>query len=714
MMADLDNGKRVLDLKRDSGKLELDEKGYTKFIPSNEELGRINSYISEELERAIEDHEPLWAEAADNVRTYKATKITIDGGDSILPAPIARIPADQIIARTFNQVMRHRPVFSFDPYFKGEYPVAVPTETVDPTGMPMMAPVAVPTDAETISRGLENGVEFKIRERIDFPDIALKTIRAAVVGAPYYIKICADPKYKTFQEPKVNGAFIDLNDKSERTVAKGDVVQWYLVSYFNAVKPVDEDDVDESPWFGERDPESALAFRTKAMTGEYFLVADEDVDKLATMTSEAFSPFAQEIKATTEKKAPQKPKLAIDKWIISFRWPVRYKDESGETVVKELDFIAPYHRLGKKALAIHVNPYDDKSRGYVLVDQMDDGDSTVGILKFFQTVSTHILQAEIKNAFHANNFSYWYDPDSEHAAQFEGSKRMSIGINVKGKYDEDWGVARVGAEHYSMLPLLQFCMGMGQQASNVSSYEQGDSIPGRTPAQTVAQILEQGAAQPVLFLRRLNRAYTKAMRLYLERMRQFQPMGETLPMLDEEGKSIIEIPFRFPVGEVLDNFRISLTAADEAAAKEHEFEQQAMRLNLFQQFASFVAGIAGPISNPNATPAQLGFFQQTIEAAQKIFDRIIGQDRTDEESFDLASASRAIVEERQMAMQMAMQPQIGAMNAHGQVPDAQGTVPGAAGSPDMGGPDAMGGQSSIPPDSAAYPAEGGEGQGGGF
>lgn len=699
-------------------KLELDEKGYTRAIPLGDEKKRIEDYLSEEMPRAIDDMGPLWADAADNIRTYKATKISIDGAESVLPAPIARIPADQIIARTFNDVMRPRPIFSFDPYFDSTYPVVVPLERTAPdpfTGQPQktITPVPVDKSAEEISRHLESGVEFKARERFDFADMLLKAVRGAVCGAPYRIKVCADPKYRTVVAPKIEGAFVDLSAKEEREIADGEIVKWYLVSYFNSLRPIDEEDDDESPWFAERTPESQLTFRTKAMTGEYFLLGDEDAEKLATNLVNVFTPEVETVKSETQNKTPQKPKQVVDKWLVWFNWPVKYVGEDGEKHVKEMSLCAHFHLAGRMLLDCYENPYDDKQRGYVLVDQMEDGDSTVGILKYFQTVFTHILQAEIKNAFHANNFSYWYDPDSQSATQFEGNKKIRIGSNIAGKFGDggEWGVVRAGAEHYSLLPLSQFVAGLGQQASNVSSYEQGENIPGRTPAGTVSQILQQGAAQPILFLRRLNRALTKAMRLYLERTRQYQPMGETLPIKNEETRQIIEIPFRFPVGEVLDNFRISLTAADEAAAKEHEFEQQAMRLNLFQTFAGFVANVAGPISNPQATPAQISFFAKVVDAGQKIFDRIIGQDRTDEESFDLASAVNAIVEERQMAMQMALAgPQNGQMNAQGQVPPTGQAVP-STGAPDASGSSGMGGQPDVPMDSQPPMAEGGETQG---
>lgn len=741
-MQESDNSSYVLNLTKDSGTLELDERGYTRFVPSDEERKRIEAHLATEMERAREDYEPLWADAAENIKTYKAIKTQVEGGETILPAPIARIPADQIIARTFNTITRPRPIFSIDPYFKGEYPVVVPTQQAMPVQLPMQMPtnmggpdmtgggmgggmmgqpatptmqtvaVPVPTDAEIISRYLESGIEFKLREKTDFLNILLKSIGDAVKGCPSYLKIYADQKYKTIKVPKVNGAVLDLTSKEDRRVSKGDVVQWGLVSYFNALMPVDEDDPDESPWFAERTPEDPFTFNSKVITEDYFLVDEEEGDALSRVTTDVYNPFQSDVKESTEKKIAQKPRQKCDVWLVWYDCPVRYVDpEDGQKKIKVLNLCSHFHLGGKRLLDCYINPNDDQSRGYVAVDQMGDGDSTVGILKYFQTVFTHALQAEIKNAFHANNFTYWYDPDGEAAKVFEGTKRLSIGTSVPGKFGEglDWGVARVGAEHYSLLPLTQFIAALGQQASNVSAYEQGENIPGRTPAATVSQILQQGFEQPILFLRRLNMAFSKALRLYLERTRQYQPMGETLPIRDEKSKAIIEIPFRFPIGEVLDNFRISLTAADEAAAKEHEFEQQAMRLKIFQTFAAFVAQVAGPISNPNATPAQVEFFRATVSAAQKIFDRIIGQDRTDEESFDLAKAVDAIAQERQQAMQIAAeQARMGMMNgAQGQVPQGGGSVPPTPGAPTAGrGPGMVGPPPNQSPNPNAPPAGG--------
>jgi hypothetical protein len=97
----------AIELDSKSGEFQLGENGYYQFIPSDDEKVKIEAWLSEEISRAIEDHEPLFAEARETIEAYKAVKQRVEGsGESILPSPIVRIPADQIISSTVNEILR--------------------------------------------------------------------------------------------------------------------------------------------------------------------------------------------------------------------------------------------------------------------------------------------------------------------------------------------------------------------------------------------------------------------------------------------------------------------------------------------------------------------------------------------------------------------------------------------------------------------------------
>lgn len=724
-MHDDDQLKAALAVDKASGKFELDENGYTRFIPSKDEAKKIDAWLGEEIARALEDHQPVFQDAAENIETYKAVKGTIaDSGETILPSPIARIPADQIIAWTYNTVLRPKPIFSLDAYFPADYDVAVPVQMPDPTPDPMTGQlsgreitvaVPTPTNAETVAMRLEQGVDFKMRERLGFSEFLRTIVTDCVTGAsPAWAKVCRTLKTRPTMGPKVvKGAFLDLSTKTETYVRDGEEVHFYAIPTFNVLMPMDEDDPNESPWIAERTPLAPEEFRGRVLTEKYFLVDEEEGERLSKMTSDTRDAVQAGLVESTQNRVAATPRSKCDVWEVWFYRYIKFVDpETNKKTVKRISFMGDYHLTARRLVSCHRNPYDHQQRIHIPFWQIKDphshaGSSTVGILKYHQKVATHLIQAEIKNAFHANNFTYWYDEDSRVADFFAGKRQLSPGEFIPGKEGEDWGVTRVGAQHYSLLGMMQWIAAQAQQSSNVSSYEAGDNIPGRTPAATVAQILEQGRQQPIMFLRTLNDSLVKLVRLYLETVRQFQPMGETIPLRNPETREIVEVPFRFPVGEVLDNFRIALTAADEAMAKEHELEQLTMLKNLLMQDANFVAQVAGPMSNPQLTEGQVELFRKILDANGTLMKKIMSLSRTDEEVFDYSKAIGAIVEEHNQA-QAAMQQQQAAMegmNAN-QPANAAGNGAGPEGGPDAGGPAGVGAEPPLPPDPSGMEAQG--------
>jgi len=767
MNDDSTEASRVLNLDKASGKLVLDEDGHTRFLPSTQpsgddgksELQRIEAFLSQELKQTIEDYAERWRLAAENVLTYKAEKIHIpESGESILPSPIARIPADQIIAFETNTILRPKPVVSISPYFNEDVQVVVPMDVPGPPGQPpQQIPTVVTKSSEDVAHGLEVGLEFKNREKLGIHKLIYGAVTECVrLGTvPVWIKVIADPqKKRTALGPKVNGAFLDLTDKDEYEVDAGEVVTIHRIPWANAIMPVDEDDADESPWWAERLREnrpSDIIF--KQASGEYFLLTAEDAKVLAKNTTESFNPYKEELRAKTEARSPSRPRPRLDMWQVWFYWFAKYIDpKDGQKKTKRLNLIADFHLTGERACNIYLNEYEHQCRPVVPCYQIPDPDSdsgscTVGILKYYQRAATHVVQAEYKNAFHANNFTYWYDPNGDTADYFDRNKTIGPGEQIPGKFGEDWGVTRVGAEHYSLLPLRQALIAEAKEASNVSSYQAGQDIPGRTPAMSISQIMQAGLQQPMLFMKNLNDCFAKVYRLYLLTCKQYQPMGETIPVKDPTTKAILEVPFRHPVGDMLSNFRISLTAADEMMAKEHEFDQLGMLKNTIMQDGTYVAQIAGPMMSEQATPATVALFQKMIERNERITRRMAAIFRADEDDFDVTKEVDALVKEREEALEAAANappppppappppkvvlsgklspeqvasaaaqdgitgpsmPQGGpsAGQNPGQTPSPGGPVSGAGGQANPPGNPGVGGQPGIPPHPVPRPAQG--------
>lgn len=706
----------------ESVELETDPNGHTRVKFSDDQLKKINEFLKSGMEQAYTDWTPIWNDSVENLETYRTVKIPIpDGGQSIYPAPIARIPADQIIASVYNAIMKPRPIFSIDAYLDAEYslPQGAPGQQIPPTGPAMVT--AVPIKAETAAHRLEQGYDFIVRERIDLGAKLLKGVRGAVIGQPYWWKVNADPEERTTISAK-GGAIIDLNDKYEETKLRGDIVKWYLVPFTNCMRPIDQDDNDTSPWFAERTPWRPDTLAKKYAAGNLYLVADNaEAMQLVGSTVDQQDQFKARSAQTTEKKVASAPSQVCPVWLTWFYWDVQYvdpqepADNNGKkiTKVKRLSLLGDFHLGVGKLMNCFLNPNEHQCRPYELVDQMDDGDCTVGRLKYHQTMFTYAAQSEIQNAHHANNIGYWYDPNMPDVADYFAKGRvMRLGDHIPGKYETDWGTFRAGEQHNSLLELLKFFLSMSQLDSRENDFTMGGRPPGRTSPNTVAQVYQHAEETKTMFIARLSVKLSRLLRLDAETRRQYQPLGETLPVWEPGAKEAVEIPFRFPVGDVLDNFRIALTASDEVLTQEKDPQQVMMRKNALMQDGEYIAKVATAIFNLQQPlpPSGVALFTKVMKRDQQLMRSLMGQMVTDEESYDLTPEIEGILAERQQAlMQQQTMQMMGDPNAQGATgqqpvdPAAAGGPGGATGGP----PQPQGGQVvSVPPPPPSAPVPG--------
>jgi hypothetical protein len=670
----------LLSAELDSVELEMDVDGHYRVIFSDEELKEVNAFLQGELERTYDDWTPIWNRSVENKEAYRTKKMAIpDGGQSIYPAPIARIPADQIIASVYNAVMRPRPVFSIDAYLSVEYDVPgqqidLPPEPAAPGMEPPPAPRNVVTaekqTSELAAHRMEQGYDFVVRERLKFGPKLMRGVKGAVTGTPYWWKVVADPTERTSISPKVNGIYIDLDDKYEETSLRGDIVKWYLVPFTNAMMPLeflhDEDGVDLAPWFAERKPMRPDELAKKYAAGELFLIQDdEEAVMLANSTVDLVDEFTQRAAVSTERKTPSAPVQAVPNWLTWFYWDVKYVDPLDPTDdkgkkkwrAKRLSLLGDFHLGTGKLMSCKLNGYEHRCRPYELVDQMDDGDCTVDRMVYHQTVFTYLMQGEVKSVHIANTPLYWHDANIPELATFFAShKVISAGDHVPGIFDKEWGLTAAGEKHYSAIEILKLILSMSQLDSRENDFTMGGRPPGRTPAQTTAQVYQHAEEVKTMFLARLSLKLSRLLRLDAETRRQYQPLGETLPVMDEDHKKTIEIPFRFPVGDVLDNFRIALTAADEALSEERDPQQIMMRKQALMADGEYVAKVIAAIvniSNP-LPPEGVALFAQIILRDQQLMRKLMGQMVTDEESYDLTPQIEGLIEARNKAIQAQM------------------------------------------------------------
>lgn len=181
-------------------------------------------------------------------------------------------------------------------------------------------------------------------------------------------------------------------------------------------------------------------------------------------------------------------------------------------------------------------------------------------------------------------------------------------------------------------------------------------------------------------------------------------MGEVLPVWDDAEKKTIEIPFRFPVGDVLDNFRIALTAADEALTEERDPQQVLMRKNALMQDGEWVMKALMSLLNLEQPLPQTAatIVTKMIERVQMQMRQLMGQQVTNEEDYDLTAQLEAFIQERNMAlMQQQLMQQQQAMMPTG-VPSAQSQTGGQPTGP-VGPPGGPSGTNQSPESSGGVP-----------
>lgn len=657
--------------------LEMDANGHTRVIFSEEELAKVNSFLKSSMDTTYDDWTPIWNRSVENKETYRTIKVPIpDGGRSMYPAPIARIPADQIIASVYNATMRPRPIFSIDAYLKAVYDVPGQQVTMPPPApaAPGMEPPPAPRNvvtaekqtAELVAHRMEQAYDFVLREKIQIGPKLMRGVKGAVTGSPYWWKVVADPSQRTSASAKSDGVFIDLDDKYEETRMQGDLVKWYLVPFTNAMMPVeflyDEDGIDRAPWFAERKYMRPKELADRYAVGELFLIKDDaEAVKLTSTTVDAVDEFRTRAAQSTEKKSAASPIQSVPNWLTWFFWDVKYVDPQDPATDdgkkkwknKRLSLIGDFHFGAGQLMTCWMNDYEHRCRPYELVDQMDEGDCTVDRMLYHQTMFTFAAQSEIKSAHIANTPLYWHDPNNPDVATFfDNHKTITAGDHIPGKFETDWGTCAAGEKHYSMLEHLKFFLSMSQLDSKENEFTAGGRPSGRTPVGTAEKAYEHAEQVKTMFLARLSLKLSRLLRLDAETRRQYQPLGETLPVWDPDEKATIEIPFRFPVGDVLDNFRIALTAADEALSEEKDPQQIMMRKQALMSDGEYVAKIIAAIVNIKEPLPQsaVAAFAKVIERDQQMMRKLMGQIVTDEENYDLMPEIEALIQERNEAL----------------------------------------------------------------
>lgn len=721
----------LIELDKTSGLFKLDADGWTQFFPSDETRAELDSKIGNWIDGAIEAHQARIDEAARNLEAYKPVSQPIgpDGEKPILPSPTARTVANQVIASTTIETLRPRPMVAVDAYFNNEQRVIVPfdPEELRAAGVPIdpsvTEPVPVPITilSEDIAYNFELGLEFKLREKLDFANLFHRSVHACATGqSPIYIKVFAKRKHHAVIAPNVGAPIVDLSVGAEEEYdVDGEVVSIMLVPHDDVLVPNINQDVDELEWMAERNRDLR---KPDDITRAYhegrlpLIKDDEECQRFATArVTIATDETRARTDATTKKwTAPQEQFASdcpvFDVWFDAYLKvaPIEGSSSDAKPRIRCFSMVSTYHYAVRQSMAMYRNPYNHQRRILVPLQQSIDGGSTVGTARYAQELITACTHQEIKAATIANNPVYSYDPlgAPEVADYFKAHQGSPIrmGEFIPGRPGTDWGPVRAGFDRESMLGLMQWAEAGLQASAHSSDYTQGNRVVSHTSPQVVGAMLDRGGQNQKLFLQLLNRGWCKAFRLLLETWAQFQPMGDTIPVRNPVTKALMTVPFVYPVGEMLANFRFTLTAADDDAMRERDPDQSARDLELYHARAGFVANVVQAIRDPAATAEDSALLREVLAGENELYQRIVARTRSDVKRFDLmAYIDRILAAKAKAASEI---PQGGLNAAPGQPAIEGGVAPEAAPPTDAAGVDGVGAEPGNAPVDVGTPVGG--------
>jgi hypothetical protein len=696
-----DSGQLASELSGDFGKFQ-EGRGYRYFVPGEELLKRLNADYARHIGQAKLDLAPFWNKCRANQRAYEAIQ---DAKDAILP--IIKRDVNQIIAWGVNTSLRPKPLVSLDPYFEGEHEVLIDD--------PVYGQIALPKSIEEIAANGEVALDYFLREHLGVEELFTLTWTEMISGKGVLWKVVDDAHKRTTmgaaygktENPLNHPAARSYKGKNRRKRPDPCSTKIKPVSIFNFLIPKGYDDVQEAPWVGHIVPSSNLEvekiLRTCVGTKER---SEEEITRiLAGLTAEASSSVVGAIRPNHE---------LIEVWFTMAVPRKRGEKKKDGVRWEEVEFVGWFHTESQEFLAIWENPYDHYERPFSVFFQRKrpfefDSGSTTEDLAPIQRMAADLLTIAIENAVLANQVTALVNPESDAMEWFASGMPLESGTTIPARKD-DVIPLNFGRELRSLMPEIDWAVGQGRVTSNVSQYEDGSYVPGRTSPNTVSQILQSGAQQNIMILRAFGGAASTAFKFWLRTFRQYNPYGAIVPVKDPETRAIMNVAFRFPVDEdILDSLRVALTAADEAIAKESEVDTLIMISQLLDQDAQIMAQILGPLMDPTVPEGYAQALDRFVTRKQKLLQSVMEFYRVDARKLVLDREILTTISQEREKVKQQMEAQQNAesgLAAPGGAPQGGGALPPAEPYMDGGAGAGAPPESGLPDMAAAPPAEG--------
>ncbi len=603
------------------GKFIIDADGIEYYKPSPEELQELNTTFLQEIQEAERAHIGFYERLRKNTEAYEAQPV-----GSMITIPIIRRDCDNQTSWYVNEATRPHPIFSIDPKSPAEY--EIPMET----GNPELPTIVLPIDAEKVAERVELALDNVLRERVKIRELFEIGMGEAIRGrGPVVIKVVFDERFHEQYVKRIKKGPLGLAQPEAPELIEtldGDPVRVYAIPADHFLLPHDEENIRGSRATIERTPLTTVKLR-KEFAKKRCLVSVAKQQDILSQTGDVRTALAKDQKASVDGRYSITPRNLHDVRELFFdHWVAEEK-----RIVKML---GAFHATAGEFLWITRNPYRHQRAPYVAVFQKKrafrfSGSSTAEELEPIQRLASEIFHVTLQNAIVANSTPVVVNPDSD---IFDWLAENEVGpASLIPGAPEDVKSLDFGREHHTLMPEFGTLLDIGRGVSGQDKFKTGESIPGRTSPNTVSQLLEQGRTAQVATLAAFGEAYAEVIWLYLKTYKQYRPYGETIFIKDPGEKAIVDIPFNLPDEEALDNFRITLTAADELAAQEATDEHLMALMGLMDQDAEAFAKIIGPFADVNMPDTIANALGRLIERKQKLIDMLMTRARVDSKKF---------------------------------------------------------------------------------
>lgn len=642
------------------GKWESDpsDQFIQRYVPAPDELVRLNELYKAEYEQAWnDDQKPREAKLA----LLKAYKGIPDGKDQIQIIPLIRRAVKQNVAWLKNTIMSRRPLVTVTPDSNSTIEVLVN----DPT----FGPVSLKKTSEEVASAIEGWLEYKLRKRLPFDRIVETAALEAKRGqTPTWIKITHDPAKRTVKSPKFgkNGPIsVTFEGKDDEEILAGEPTQIRNVSTYAMLMPADEQDPQTSRWLAESVPMTSEELRRHLYNGTFNLIDKDEWEEFIDNGSEQVQTPEDQQKGAIDKRIASVPKGMHDVQLLWLFHTVPMKQtlvsvdgtgaqtEKKVKTFKEYSFVGHFHRRHGKFMSLIRNPRDDGERPYVPVFDGKEpfrhtGDSLAEDVVQYQKIISQLYSLEIKGGVLATTPVTFFEPGSMAGEWLMSNGEVTPGALIPRQRPEEIEATTLGTRPVSLLGLIENQYSQYERETSLGDLQLGLNVPGRTPASTLAQILNQGETLAAMFLDNFRVDLGTVLRLYVQTVQQYMRFGEVIPFdpetaatiraalgADDADPTVEGMPMRFPVEPIHNQFAFTVTASSDDRTQQNDLDKLTNLWNMVIKDGEVVAQIAAPLASGQLPPQVADLFIQQITRQEKAIELVAKSMRKDGKTFSI-------------------------------------------------------------------------------